>query len=60
MAEPSTEARQEAFNILARHPDCIRDDVVMNDLIDDIAQSLDAYYADARSKAGMFVATQEN
>ena len=58
MSELSAEARQEAFNILSRHSDCIRDDVVMNELIDDIAQSLDAWYADARSKATMFAATE--
>lgn len=39
--EPSTWARQVAFNLLTRHPDCLRDDTVMNDLIDDIAERLD-------------------
>jgi hypothetical protein len=39
--EPSTWARQVAFNLLTRHPDCLRDDVVMNEFIDDIADRLD-------------------
>lgn len=39
--EPSTAARQEAFNILTRHPPCLRDDVSLSDLIDDIATAID-------------------
>lgn len=39
--DPTTWARHQAFNILTRHPDCLRDDVVMDDLIDDIAARLD-------------------
>ena len=35
MAEPSTSARTKAPRI------CLRDDVSMNDLIDDIAQAID-------------------
>lgn len=38
--EPSREARQTAFKILSKHPDCLRDDVVLNDLIDDIALAI--------------------
>lgn len=34
------EARAIAFRILQRHPDCLRDDVVMNDLIEDIASAI--------------------
>jgi hypothetical protein len=30
-------ARQRAFNILAKHPDCLKDDVSLNELIEDIA-----------------------
>ena len=41
MPEPTTWARQQAFSILTRHPDCLKDDVSMNDLIDDIAERLD-------------------
>lgn len=35
-----TDPRQIAFNILTRHPDCIRDDVSLNDLIEDIAAAI--------------------
>ena len=31
-----------AFKILQRHPDCLRDDVVLNDLITDIADAIGA------------------
>lgn len=41
MSEPTTWARLQAFEILTRHPDCLRDDAVMNGLIDDIADRLD-------------------
>jgi hypothetical protein len=34
------EARQIAFTILIRHPDCLRDDVSLNDLIEEIAQAI--------------------
>jgi hypothetical protein len=40
--EPSASARQIAFSILTRHPDCVQDDVSLNDLIDDIAAAIDA------------------
>jgi hypothetical protein len=39
--EPSAWARHQAFNILQRHPPCLRDDVPMNYFIDDIADRLD-------------------
>lgn len=39
--EPTTWARHQAFNILTRHGDVLRDDVSMNELIDDIAARLD-------------------
>ena len=41
MVEPSAAARQVAFQILSAHPECLRDDVSMNDLIDRIAMALD-------------------
>lgn len=31
---------QIAFNILAKHPDCLRDDVPLQDLICDIADAI--------------------
>jgi hypothetical protein len=34
------EARQIAFSILTHHPDCLRDDVSLNDLIEEIAQAI--------------------
>ena len=40
-SEPSTTARQTAFNILTRHPTCLTDDMPLNDLIDDIADAID-------------------
>ena len=39
--EPSAFARATAFNILTRHPECLRDDVTLNDLMDDIAIAID-------------------
>lgn len=39
--EPSAWARAKAFNALTRYPDCLKDDTVMNDLIDEIAEALD-------------------
>lgn len=39
--EPSAWARAKAFNALTRHSDCLKDDTVMNDLIDEIATALD-------------------
>lgn len=41
MTEPSTAARKLALDILMRHPPCLRDDVPLNYLIDDIAASID-------------------
>jgi hypothetical protein len=40
--EPSKAARATAFQILTNHPDCLRDDTVLNGLIDDIAAAVDA------------------
>lgn len=40
-SRPTEAARHAAFSILQRHPDCLRDDVVLNDLIDDIATAID-------------------
>ena len=34
------EARQIAFLILTHHPDCLRDDVSLNDLIEEIARAI--------------------
>lgn len=34
------EARQSAFYVLTRHPDCIRDDVSLNELIEGIAKQI--------------------
>jgi hypothetical protein len=33
-------AKRVAFGILTRHPDCLQDDVSLNDLIDDIANAI--------------------
>lgn len=41
MAEPTAKARVKAFEILRRHPECLRDDTVMDDLIDEIARAID-------------------
>lgn len=41
--EPSGEARKAAFDILRKHPGCLRQDVVLNDLIDEIAIALDGH-----------------
>lgn len=41
-------ARQTAFNILAQHGDCLRDDTVMDDLIEDIADALLGVAQDVR------------
>lgn len=40
--EPSAATRQRAFGILQRHPDCLRDDVMLNELIEDIAEQIEA------------------
>ena len=34
------DGRLTAFKILRRHPDCLKDDVSMNDLIDEIAEAI--------------------
>lgn len=36
------EARQRAFNILSKHPQCLRDDEPLQDLIEDIAIAIRA------------------
>lgn len=46
MTEPSTAARKLASDILMRHPPCLRDDVPMNYLIDDIAASIEQLRAE--------------
>ena len=38
--QPSGAARQQAFEILRRHPDCLRDDTVQDELLEDIAAAL--------------------
>ena len=40
--EPSSKARVKAFSILRSHPECLRDNAVMNELIDDIARAIAA------------------
>ncbi len=40
--EPAmNDARNTAFQILIRHPDCLRDDVSLNGLIEDIAAAIE-------------------
>ncbi len=39
---PEWQARQAAFNILSRHPDCLKDDTPLEDLIEDIATAIQA------------------
>jgi hypothetical protein len=50
--EPTPAARAIAFKILRKHPECLRDDVVMNDLIDDIAAAIDSVAAEVESVCG--------
>lgn len=38
--DPIGQARQIAFSILTKHPDCLRDDVSLSNLIDDIAAAI--------------------
>lgn len=37
---PIVQARMVAFRVLARHPDCLLDDTVLDDLLEDIAQAI--------------------
>lgn len=37
---PITQARMLAFRILGRHPDCLLDDTVLGDFLEDIAQAI--------------------
>jgi hypothetical protein len=39
--EPSENSMLRALRILQRHPDCLRDDVVLNDLMHDIAAEIE-------------------
>lgn len=48
--EPSSYARAKAFNALTKHPDCLKDDTVMNDLIDEIASAIDQAHSLGRSE----------
>lgn len=37
---PITRARAEAFRVMTRHPDCLLDDVPLDELLEDIAQAI--------------------
>jgi len=40
VAEKLAQARLVAFHILTKHPDCLRDDVPLNELVEDIAVAI--------------------
>ena len=42
VAEKLAQARLVAFHILTKHPDCLRDDVPLNELVEDIAVAITA------------------
>lgn len=42
MTPTQAQNRQTAFAILTKHPNCLRDDVPLDDLIEDIAAALTA------------------
>lgn len=42
---PTAESKMIAFRVLRNHSDCLRDDVNLDDLIDDIASELDTAVA---------------
>lgn len=37
---PILQARAVAFRVLTKHPDCLLDDTVLDDLLEDIAQAI--------------------
>lgn len=39
-SSPLVQARGIAFGILRKHPDCLQDDVVLDELLEDIAQAV--------------------
>ena len=39
--DPSAWAKSKAFNALTKHPECLLDDMVLTDLIDEIAAAID-------------------
>lgn len=50
--EPSASARLTAFNILQRHPRCVREYEPLNDLIDDIAFAIDVAALNPQQRQG--------